>query len=71
MILVFGTKTFRWGSERTAYLKTCPQCGYYGYFLRKKSIRALTLFFVIPILPLGGITTVDVCPQCNTPLMRN
>lgn len=70
MILVFGLKTFRWGSERTAYLGTCPQCGFYGYFVRKKSIRAVTLFFVIPIFPLGGITNMDVCPQCNTPFPR-
>ena len=70
VILVFGIKTFRWGSDQTDYLRTCPQCGFYGYFVRKKAIRAVTLFFVIPVFPLSGITTVDVCPQCNTPFIR-
>ncbi len=70
MILVFGIKTFRWGSNQTDYLRTCPICGFYGYFARKKTIRAVTLFFLIPIIPLSGITIVDVCPRCNTPFIR-
>jgi len=70
VILVFGTRTIRWGHDRTGYLRSCPHCGFYGYFLRKKTIRALTLFFVIPIIPLSGITIVDTCPQCHTPSVQ-
>ena len=65
MILIIGTRTFRWGSARTDYLRTCPNCGYYGYFTRKKQIRTLALFFVIPIFPLGGVSEVDECPNCH------
>ncbi len=69
MILLFGMKTFRWGSGRSDSVRTCPSscpnCSFYGYVERKKTIRAVTLFFVIPILPLSGVKTVNICPNCH------
>lgn len=64
--LVLGTRTFHWGADRTPDLQTCPNCGYSGQFIRKQAIRVLTLFFLIPVLPLGKIRHLRQCPSCNT-----
>lgn len=65
MILVFGTKTIRWGRTQTEYVRACPRCGFFGHMRRQKRLRVLALFFVIPMIPLGRIETVDACPHCN------
>jgi len=66
MILVFGTRTFHWGRQLTAYVRTCPNCGFFGHFEQVKRLRAITLFFVVPLIPISGIRTVERCPQCHT-----
>lgn len=65
MILLFGTKTFRWGQTYTDYVRSCPRCGFFGHLKRQKRLRTMALFFLVPILPLGGVSTVDACPQCD------
>jgi hypothetical protein len=65
-LLVIGTRTFHWGSDRAADVQTCPNCGYSGQFIQQKAIRTLALFFVIPIFPLGKIRHLRQCPSCNT-----
>jgi predicted RNA-binding Zn-ribbon protein involved in translation (DUF1610 family) len=65
MILLFGTKTFHWGRASTDYVRTCPRCGFFGHLIRRKQLRTIALFFVIPLIPLGKATTVDTCPRCG------
>jgi len=65
VILIFGTKTFRWGRTTTDYVRNCPRCGFFGHLTRQRQIRTLALFFVIPLIPLGQPTTVDCCPRCG------
>lgn len=66
MFLVVGTRTFHWGSDRTPGMQTCGNCGYSGQFIRKRAIRTVALFFVLPVLPLGKIRHLRQCPNCNT-----
>jgi hypothetical protein len=65
-MLIIGTKVFFWGSEVTAALMRCGTCGNAAQFLRKKGMRFLTLFFIIPVIPLSGMMHVAECPQCKT-----
>ncbi|MGC4192227.1 MAG: hypothetical protein QM589_13835 [Thermomicrobiales bacterium] len=65
MILIFGTRTFRWSRTTTDYVRTCPRCGFFGRMTRQKQIRTIAVFFVIPLIPLGKVETVDVCPRCG------
>lgn len=64
--LVLGTRTLHWGSGRSTDVRTCPNCGNSGQFIEKRGIRVLTLFFVIPVLPLGRVRHLRQCPSCNT-----
>jgi Zn ribbon nucleic-acid-binding protein len=65
-VLIIGTKVFFWGSERAAELMRCGTCGFAGPFIRKTGMRFLTLFFIIPTIPLSGFMHVAQCPQCRT-----
>ncbi len=64
--LIIGMRTFYWGSDRSPDVRTCANCGYTGQFIGKRALRALTLFFVIPVFPRGGIRHLRQCPSCNT-----
>lgn len=68
MILLFGTKTFRWNRSTTDYVRSCPRCGYFGHLTRQKQLRTIALFFVIPLIPLGKPATIDSCPRCGLEL---
>jgi hypothetical protein len=43
----------------------CPSCGATGRFERKSGRQYLTLFFLVPVLPLGGRQTFVECPNCH------
>jgi ribosomal protein S27AE len=68
MILLFGTKTFTWGHATTDYIRSCPRCGYFGHLTRRRQLRTIALFFLIPLIPLGKPVTVDICPRCGLEL---
>ena len=64
--LVVGNR-YRTKSEgTTAEAMTCPSCGASGRFERKSGRQFLTLFFVLPVLPLGGAQQFVECPNCHT-----
>jgi hypothetical protein len=42
------------------------KCGYAGPFTLKKGMRFVTVFFVIPVLPISGVMHVAECQQCKT-----
>jgi hypothetical protein len=44
----------------------CAKCGYAGPFTRKKGMRFITVFFVIPVIPISGVMHLAECQQCKT-----
>lgn len=66
MLLIIGTRTVHWGSDRAPDVLRCGNRGYSGQCVRRRSIRTLALFFIIPILPLGKVHDLRQCPNCNT-----
>ena len=65
MIIVVGYRFLSWGSDLTSYNMHCAQCGTIARFIIKKGMRFITLFFVIPIIPLSGIKHMVECPNCG------
>ncbi|MGC4106299.1 MAG: hypothetical protein QM753_08065 [Thermomicrobiales bacterium] len=65
MILLLGTKMFRWGVTTTDYVRSCPRYGFFGHLTRQTQLRTIALFFVIPLIPLGKPRAVEVCPRCG------
>jgi hypothetical protein len=35
-------------------------------FILKKGMRFITLFFIIPIIPISGVQHLMQCPVCGT-----
>lgn len=66
MFLIIGTKYLASGSERTHEQMRCGNCGIVSQFVRKSGRRFLTVFFVIPVFPLGGKKELLECPNCKT-----
>ncbi|HYF64336.1 MAG TPA: hypothetical protein VD886_16050 [Herpetosiphonaceae bacterium] len=64
-MIIIGTKFFVWGSQLTAQAMRCGQCGTYAPFIMKKGMRFITLFFIIPVIPISGITDLVQCPNCK------
>lgn len=65
-MFIIGTRFFTWGSDRTAEMMHCGTCGATTQFIRKSGMRFITLFFVIPVIPISGATQLQQCPQCKT-----
>ncbi|HEX6624424.1 MAG TPA: hypothetical protein VF064_11975 [Pyrinomonadaceae bacterium] len=65
-IFIIGTRFFTWGSEPGAQTTRCGQCGTVGVFTHKKGMRFVTLFFIIPVLPISGVKHLLQCPNCGT-----
>jgi hypothetical protein len=63
---IIGTHFFKWGSERTSQPMHCSRCGTVSNFIMKKGMRFITLFFVVPVIPLSGIKELVQCPTCGT-----
>jgi hypothetical protein len=64
--LIIGTHFFSWGSQAAADRLKCGHCGAVDTFIKKKSMLFLTLFFIIPVLPISGIKDLLQCPVCRT-----
>ena len=62
---IIGMKFIAWGSERMPGTIRCGECGTVAQFIRKSGMRFLTLFFVIPVLPLSGVKSLAECPTCG------
>ncbi|HVF50920.1 MAG TPA: zinc-ribbon domain-containing protein [Pyrinomonadaceae bacterium] len=65
-IFIVGTRFFSWGSERAGVGMRCPQCGTAGNFVSKKGMRFITLFFIIPLIPISGVKQLLQCANCGT-----
>lgn len=64
-MLIIGTHFFVWGSQLTQQQMHCGQCGATTYFIIKSGMRFITLFFIIPIIPISGVKQLAQCPNCG------
>ena len=64
-IFIIGTRFITWGSEPTGQARRCSQCHTVGSFVGKKGMRFITLFFVLPVLPISGVKHLLQCPTCG------
>lgn len=64
-MLIIGIRLFFWGSQLSQAMR-CAKCGWSGPFTLKKGMRFITVFFVIPVIPISGIMHVAECQQCKT-----
>jgi zinc-ribbon family len=62
---IIGTHYFTWGSDATPPQMRCSRCGSVARFRVKKGMRFLTLFFIIPVIPLSGVNQLYECPNCK------
>lgn len=65
MFLIIGTKFFSWGGQKMAGMTRCSQCGVVSQFTEKTGMRFITLFFIIPTIPLSGTKKLIECPNCK------
>lgn len=65
MFLVIGTKFITWGKAKTPETIRCSQCGTLARFTEKTGMRFITLFFVVPTIPISGTTKLIECPNCK------
>ncbi len=64
-MIIIGTHFFVWGSQRMAEAMRCGQCGSVAQFIIKKGMRFITIFFVIPVIPISGVKNLMQCPNCG------
>ena len=70
-MLIIGVRFFTWGSDRTDNAMRCGQCGSVMPFVVKKGMRFITLFFIVPVIPISGIHHILQCPNCKTRYQAN
>jgi len=64
-IFVIGTRFFKWGSTPTGTALHCGQCGAQAKFIARKGMNFVTLFFIIPVIPISGVKNFVECPNCG------
>ena len=64
--LIIGTHFFSWGSQVAPEQIRCGKCGTVANFIRKQGMLFITLFFIIPVVPISGIKNLLQCPNCRT-----
>ncbi|MBA3944433.1 MAG: zinc-ribbon domain-containing protein [Herpetosiphonaceae bacterium] len=65
-MIIIGSRFFTWGSDRAAQPSHCGKCGTVAQFIVKRGMRFITLFFIIPIIPISGVRHLVQCPNCGT-----
>jgi hypothetical protein len=68
---IIGTHFFTWGSEPLPTQMRCGHCGTVGNFDQKKGMRFITLFFIIPIVPISNVKNMIQCQTCGTKYHAN
>jgi hypothetical protein len=63
---IMGTQFFTWGSQVAPTEMRCTKCGTVGRFTEKKGMRFITLFFIVPVIPISGVRSLLQCPMCGT-----
>jgi len=65
MFLIIGTKFFTWGTQKTVETIRCSNCGALAQFNEKTGMRFITLFFLVPTIPISGKRKMIECPNCK------
>jgi DNA-directed RNA polymerase subunit RPC12/RpoP len=65
MFFIIGTKFITWGSAKTSETIRCTQCGALTQFIEKTGMNFITLFFVVPTIPISGKKKMIECPNCK------
>jgi len=65
MFLVIGTKFITWGSNKTNEMIRCSQCGTVGQFAEKTGMNFITLFFLLPVIPISSKKKMIECLNCK------
>jgi hypothetical protein len=65
-MIIIGVRFFTWGSAMTDRAMHCGQCGTIAPFVLKRGMRFITVFFVIPVIPISGVKHIVQCPGCRT-----
>jgi len=65
MFFIIGTKFFTWGSQKTNDMIRCTQCGALTQFTEKTGMNFISLFFIIPTIPISGKKKMIECPNCK------
>ena len=68
---IIGTHFFSWGSEAAPNQMRCGKCGTEGRFIKKQGMRFLTLFFIIPVVPISAIKNLLQCAVCGAKYQTN
>lgn len=64
-IFILGTRFLTWGSQSGAPHMRCSQCGTVGSFVKKKGMNFITLFFIVPVIPISGVKHLWQCTNCR------
>jgi hypothetical protein len=67
---IIGTRFFSWGSESAPGVMRCGQCATVANFTLRKGMRFITLFFIVPIIPISGVKELLQCPSCGARYQR-
>ena len=63
---IIGTHFFTWGSGESQQQMRCGKCGTVGNFITRNGMRFITLFFIVPVIPISGVKRMLQCPTCGT-----
>ncbi|MCY7377693.1 MAG: zinc ribbon domain-containing protein [Pyrinomonadaceae bacterium] len=58
-------KYFTWGSRQTTSPIRCSQCNIVAPFTGKTGMNFLTLFFIMPTIPISSKKKLIECPNCK------
>ena len=64
--LILGTRFFSWGSGETPHAMRCSNCGMAAPFKTKSGMQFITVFFIVPVIPISGVKRMVQCPNCGT-----
>lgn len=65
MFLILGSKFVTFGSDKTPEMIRCSQCGALTQFTEKTGMNFITLFFLVPVIPISGKKRFIECPNCK------
>jgi hypothetical protein len=63
---IIGTHFFSWGSQPMPGQMRCGHCGTVGSFIQKRGMSFITLFFIVPVLPISSVKNLLQCQTCGT-----
>ena len=63
---IVGTHFFSWGSGLTPAEMRCGKCDTIGGFRQTRGMRFITLFLIIPVVPISGVRHLLQFQTCGT-----